>query len=336
MELNERLYELRKNNNWSQEELAEKLDVSRQTISKWESDKAIPELEKLIKLSEIYNITLDELVKGEVSENILKEDSNKKFQKLKSFLKKYWKKILIIFSIIILISLILFFINISRRLSIIYDFSKYYKERFQAIGDTRSGTVDEHIISRDLNSFKETFKRYSYYVSEDGSEKLLKITEHEEVDGYYDVKEKKILEETYIDFKNVDENGQIDNVVKINKKTGAKEIINDYKFESPIYNATTSLNHYYGFICAWDKVFSDKEMAYDFDNRLFKSANNYIWDNETINNSKDNIMTYFNENEFYLEFENYKDDIKEECEVINYQIYNTIIPDREQVVVPEE
>ena len=73
MDINERLYELRKNNNWSQEELAEKLNVSRQTVSKWESNKTIPELEKLVKLSEIYNISLDELIKGVTSEDISKE-----------------------------------------------------------------------------------------------------------------------------------------------------------------------------------------------------------------------------------------------------------------------
>ena len=329
MELNERLYELRKNNNWSQEELAEKLDVSRQTISKWESNKAIPELEKLIKLSEIYNITLDELVKGEIPEDILKENSGKKFQKLKSFLKKHWKKILIIFSIIILLSLILFFINITRRLSIIYDFSKYYKERFQAIGETKSGTVTEHIIKRDLNNFTETYKKYMYYVSKDG-EKLVKISEFE--DDLYN----NIIKEIYVDLNKVNDDGSLNDVIVINKKSGTREIINDYEFDSPIYKSTLSLNNYYSFICAYDKIFSDNEMAYDFDNKLFKSANNYIWDNKTINNSKDNIMTYFNENEFYLDFENYKDDIKEECEVINYQIYNTIIPDREQVVAPEE
>ena len=328
MELNDRLYELRKNNNWSQEELAEKLDVSRQTISKWESNKAIPELEKLIKLSEIYNITLDELVKGEITEDVLKENPGKKFQKLKSFLKKHWKKILIISSIIILLSLILFFINITRRLSIIYDFSKYYKERFQAIGDTKSGTVTEHIINRDLNKFEETYKQYMYYVSNE-DEKLLKITEFE--DEYY----KKVLEEIYIDFQNIDDNGLIDNVIKINKKTGIREIVNDYNFVSPIYKTTRSLNNYYSIICAHDKIFSDNEMAYDFDNKLLKNNNNYIWENKSINKSKDNIMTYFNENEFYIDFENYKDDIKEECEVINYQIYNTLVPDREQVIAPE-
>ena len=328
MELNERLYELRKNNNWSQEELAEKLDVSRQTISKWESNKAIPELEKLIKLSEIYNITLDELVKDEVAENILNENSNEKLKKIKSFLKKHWKKILIISSVIIVLSLILFFINISRRLSIIYDFSKYYKERFQAIGDTRSGAVTEHIINRNLNSFEETYKKYMYYVSKDG-EKLVKISEYE--DDLYN----NVIKEIYVDLNKANDDGTLKDVIVINKKLGTREIINNYRFDSPIYKATLSLNNYYSLICAYDKIFSDNEMAYDFDNKLFKSANNYIWDNETINNSKDNIMTYFDENEFYMDFENYKDDIKEECEVINYQIYNTIIPDREQVIAPE-
>ena len=61
MNLNEKLFELRKKNGWSQEELAEKLDVSRQTVSKWESNNAVPELEKLIKLSEIYNPTDNEV-----------------------------------------------------------------------------------------------------------------------------------------------------------------------------------------------------------------------------------------------------------------------------------
>ena len=336
MDINERLYELRKNNNWSQEELAEKLNVSRQTVSKWESNKTIPELEKLVKLSEIYNISLDELIKGVSSETISKENSNKKLSKAKLFIKKHLKKIIVLSVIIIAFCIAIFFINIARRYSIIYDFSKYYKERFQVIGETKSGTVDEHIISRDLNSFKETFKRYSYYVSEDGSEKLLKITEHEEVDGYHDVKEKKILEETYIDFKNVDENGQIDNVVKINKKTGAKEIINDYKFESPIYNATISLNHYYGFICAWDKVFSDKEMAFDFDNEFLKVGNQYIWTNQSINNSKDNVSSYLNDIEVYVSLEDYKEDIKEEREIKEYKIQNTLIPDKVQVTIPEE
>ena len=62
MKFNERLLELRKKKGWSQEELAYKLDVSRQTISKWEAGQTTPELEKLVKLSEIFEITVDELL----------------------------------------------------------------------------------------------------------------------------------------------------------------------------------------------------------------------------------------------------------------------------------
>ena len=48
----------------SQLELAEALDVSRQSISKWETGAAVPELDKLVKLSDVFGITLDELVRG--------------------------------------------------------------------------------------------------------------------------------------------------------------------------------------------------------------------------------------------------------------------------------
>lgn len=52
----------------SQGDLAEKLNVSRQSVSKWETDASVPELDKLLLLSEIFGITLDELVKGEKPE----------------------------------------------------------------------------------------------------------------------------------------------------------------------------------------------------------------------------------------------------------------------------
>ncbi|MBQ4347057.1 MAG: helix-turn-helix domain-containing protein [Firmicutes bacterium] len=65
MTLGERIFELRSREKMSQGELAEKMNVSRQSISKWETDGSVPELDKLILLSDIFGITLDELVKGE-------------------------------------------------------------------------------------------------------------------------------------------------------------------------------------------------------------------------------------------------------------------------------
>lgn len=63
MAFSEKLYELRKNGNLSQEQLAEQLGVSRQAISKWETGKAIPESETLISISKYFDVTLDELMK---------------------------------------------------------------------------------------------------------------------------------------------------------------------------------------------------------------------------------------------------------------------------------
>ena len=59
MNLGENLISLRKKENMSQEDLAEKLDVSRQAISKWESGQGYPEMEKIIKISEIFNCNID-------------------------------------------------------------------------------------------------------------------------------------------------------------------------------------------------------------------------------------------------------------------------------------
>lgn len=68
LETANRLYELRKKNNLSQEELAEKLGVSRQAVSKWERSEASPDTDNLIALAKIYGLSLDELIYGEKSE----------------------------------------------------------------------------------------------------------------------------------------------------------------------------------------------------------------------------------------------------------------------------
>lgn len=64
MTMGQRLLALRTQAGLSQEALAERLGVSRQSISKWETDASIPDLDKLVRLGEIFGVTLDELVKG--------------------------------------------------------------------------------------------------------------------------------------------------------------------------------------------------------------------------------------------------------------------------------
>ena len=65
MTLGENIVRLRTQRNWSQGDLADALDISRQSVSKWETDASVPELEKLLKLSELFGVTLDALVRGE-------------------------------------------------------------------------------------------------------------------------------------------------------------------------------------------------------------------------------------------------------------------------------
>ena len=66
MILADKIINLRKKNSWSQEELAEKLGVSRQSISKYEGAQSIPDMDKILKLSKIFGVTTDYLIKDEI------------------------------------------------------------------------------------------------------------------------------------------------------------------------------------------------------------------------------------------------------------------------------
>lgn len=101
MEFNNKLYELRKQKGFSQEELANRLNVSRQTVSKWEVGDSTPDMEKLIAISDLFGISLDELVLdkapepapapapqsakselyADIKEKVLTEDNGKKVRK---------------------------------------------------------------------------------------------------------------------------------------------------------------------------------------------------------------------------------------------------------------
>ena len=64
MNLSDRIQALRKANGMSQEELADRMGVTRQAVSKWESEQSMPDLDKVIALSEIFEVTTDFLLKG--------------------------------------------------------------------------------------------------------------------------------------------------------------------------------------------------------------------------------------------------------------------------------
>ncbi len=77
MILADKIIRMRKKNGWSQEELAEKMNVSRQAVSKWESAQSIPELEKILLLGEIFGVTTDYLLKDEIeNEEFTNDDTS--------------------------------------------------------------------------------------------------------------------------------------------------------------------------------------------------------------------------------------------------------------------
>ena len=77
----EQVYRLRKESNLTQEDLAEKCEVSRQAVAKWESGESVPDIYKLIQIAKIFDISLDELVRGEKQQENQKEIARKIYLK---------------------------------------------------------------------------------------------------------------------------------------------------------------------------------------------------------------------------------------------------------------
>lgn len=75
MALSEKLYTLRRKSGLSQEQLAEQLNVSRQAISKWEAGQSIPESDKLLSISNYFNVSLDYLMKEETQDTISEKEN---------------------------------------------------------------------------------------------------------------------------------------------------------------------------------------------------------------------------------------------------------------------
>ncbi len=73
MILAEKIMQLRKKNGWSQEELAEKMNISRQSVSKWESGASIPDIDRIVALSGLFGVSTDYLLKDEIEEEQFSE-----------------------------------------------------------------------------------------------------------------------------------------------------------------------------------------------------------------------------------------------------------------------
>lgn len=76
MNIGEKLYELRKEKNLSQEEVADRLNVTRQTVSKWETNQSTPDFDKIVPLCELFEISTEELLTGKKSTQESVEENN--------------------------------------------------------------------------------------------------------------------------------------------------------------------------------------------------------------------------------------------------------------------
>ena len=109
MELGKQIYELRKKANLSQEQIAEKVGVSRQTISKWELGETAPDIKQAQVLSQVFGVSLDELTGNDTKEVIYEKVSNtEKLAGLIIKIIKIWGIIILACLIIAVIGIILF------------------------------------------------------------------------------------------------------------------------------------------------------------------------------------------------------------------------------------
>ena len=109
MELGNQIYELRKKANLSQEQLAEKVGVSRQTISKWELGETAPDIKQAQVLSQVFSVSLDELTGNDTKEVIYKKVSNtEKLAGLIIKVIKIWGIIILACLIVAVVGIVLF------------------------------------------------------------------------------------------------------------------------------------------------------------------------------------------------------------------------------------
>lgn len=229
-EFKDRLIALRKQKNWSQEYIAEKLDVSRQTVSKWESRQTMPEVDKVMKLSKIYDLTMDELVYGENKsvKSEIKPNSKLKDKILKKYLPRIIGSVALIILIAYLISVVHNFIilkELNNKFEEYKNVDNCYYERKELVTDdagaaymlnTRYWYKDGILKTEEKRSENGVTKTAIIYIDTNKNERY--VLSEENRSGT-----KKI---NYIDYKDL-ENSIIDYLIGENYYESNFEIIKD-------------------------------------------------------------------------------------------------------------
>ena len=170
MNLGKKITELRKKNNFSQEELAEKVGVARQTISKWEIGDTTPDINQVKIISKIFNISIDELVDNDINNVIVEKISNT--EKLAGITIKILKVLgvmIIVFIALIFLFVIFFMVDNPRKdydivgrtkISCNLDNEKYvyeaeYNKNYQVINSGGDAYIMNH---PDIESYEDVNK----------------------------------------------------------------------------------------------------------------------------------------------------------------------------------
>lgn len=163
MEIANKIQILRKKTNMSQEELSNKIEVTRQTISNWENGISAPDIKQAKDLAKVFNVTLDELVGNEIRDALIKKTTN--IEKLAGMTIKFIE--ILIFLIVVAIISIIFFANHFRTKSIgqsivtyckLNDDINYYQVKFDNNGNILSVDSDGNCLNA-ININIEEYKK---------------------------------------------------------------------------------------------------------------------------------------------------------------------------------
>ena len=170
MNLGKKIAELRKKNNLSQEELAEKVGVARQTISKWEIGDTTPDINQVKIISKIFNISIDELIDNDINSVIVEKVSNtEKLAGITIKILKVFGIMLIVFITLIFLFVIIFMVDMPRndydivgrtKVSCNLDNEKYvyeaeYNKNYQVINSGGDAYIMNHT---DIESYEDVNK----------------------------------------------------------------------------------------------------------------------------------------------------------------------------------
>ena len=98
MTFSDKLIALRRKAGWSQEELAERMNVSRQSVSKWESAQSMPDIDKIVQLSSLFGVTTDYLLKdGQDDPQPAAAETPSPLPRIKALTAAYWLVVVAIF-----------------------------------------------------------------------------------------------------------------------------------------------------------------------------------------------------------------------------------------------